>query len=148
MHGHLVAVKVRVVGGAHQGVQLQGAALHQHRLEGLDAQTVQGGRAVQEHGVVFDNHFQSVPHLGLGALHRLAGGLDVAHGAGLHQALLAEAALLALEHVAQRLQRPVVGAGDRAAAAPVVDQGVHRLLEHALLIADDDIRGAQLQQAL
>ena len=112
----------------------------------------------------------------------LAGGLDVAGGAGLHQALhdkgleqlqghllgqaalvhlqlrahhdngtagvvhalaqqvLAEAALLALEHVGQGLQRTVVGAGDRAAAAAVVDQGVHSLLEHTLLVADDDVR--------
>ena len=46
MNSHLVTVKVGVVSGADQGVQLQGAALYQHRLEGLDAQTVQGRRAV------------------------------------------------------------------------------------------------------
>ena len=140
--------------------------------------------------MVFNHHFQGVPHLRLGPLHRLAGGLDVAHGAGLHQALhdkrleqlqshlfrqaalihlqlgayhdngtagvvhalaqqvLAEPALLALEHVAQGLERPVVGTGDRPAPAAVVNQGVHGLLEHALLVADNDVRSAQLQQAL
>ena len=43
---------------------------------------------------------------------------------------------------------PVVGTRDRAAAAAVVDQGVHGLLEHPLLVAHDDIGGAQLQQPL
>ena len=59
-----------------------------------------------------------------------------------------EAALLALEHVGQGLEGPVVGAGDGPAAAAIVDQGVHRLLEHTLLIADNNIRSAQLQQSL
>ena len=35
----------------------------------------------------------------------------------------------------------VVGAGHRAAAAAVVDQGVHSLLQHTLLVADDDVGG-------
>ena len=46
VNGHLVAVKVGIKGGTHQGVQLHGPALHQHRLEGLDAQAVQAW----EHG--------------------------------------------------------------------------------------------------
>ncbi len=66
----------------------------------------------------------------------------------LAEQVLAEAALLALEHVGQRLQRTLVGAGDRAAAAAVVEQRVDRLLQHALLVADDDVRRAQLHQPL
>src|SRR5690606_37301037 len=58
-----------------------------------------------------------------------------------------EAALRALDHVGQRLQRALVGTGDRAAATAVVDQRVHRLLQHALFIADDDVRRVQLEQA-
>ena len=42
----------------------------------------------------------------------------------------------------------VAGAGDRPAAAAVVDERVARLLEHPLLVADDDLRGAQLEQSL
>ena len=42
----------------------------------------------------------------------------------LAQQVLAEAALLALEHVAQGLQRPVVGSGDRPASAAAVDESV------------------------
>ena len=66
----------------------------------------------------------------------------------LAEQVLAEAALLALEHVGERLQRTLVGAGDHAAAAAVVEQRVNRFLEHALFVADDDVRRAQLDQAL
>ena len=66
----------------------------------------------------------------------------------LAEQVLAEPALLALEHVGQALEAVVAGAGDRAAAAAVVDQRVACLLEHPLLVADDDLRGAQLEQSL
>ena len=74
---------------------------------------------------------------------RTAGVVDA-----LAEQVLAEAALLALEHVGQALERTVVRASDRPAAAAIVDQRIHRLLKHALLIAHDDIGRAQLQQAL
>jgi hypothetical protein len=66
----------------------------------------------------------------------------------LAEQVLTEAALLALEHVGQRLQRTLVGAGDDATATAVVEQGVDRLLQHALFVADDDVGRAQLDQAL
>ncbi len=66
----------------------------------------------------------------------------------LAEQVLAEPALLALEHVGQALEAVVAGAGDRPAAAAVVDQGVARLLEHPLLVADDDLGCAQLEQPL
>ena len=66
----------------------------------------------------------------------------------LAQQVLAEPALLALEHVGERLQRPLVGAGDDAAAAAVVEQRVDRLLQHALLVAHDDVGRAQLDEPL
>ena len=40
------------------------------------------------------------------------------------------------------------GPGDGAAAAAVVEQRVDRLLQHALLVADDDVGRVQLHQAL
>ena len=46
MNGHLVAVEVRVERGADERVQLDGAALDQHRLKRLNTQTVQRRRAV------------------------------------------------------------------------------------------------------
>jgi len=66
----------------------------------------------------------------------------------LAEQVLAEAALLALEHVGQRLQRTLVGARDDAATAAVVEQGVNGFLQHALFVADDDVRRAQFDQAL
>ncbi len=66
----------------------------------------------------------------------------------LAEQVLAEAALLALQHVGQRLQRALVGARDDAATAAVVEQRVHRLLQHPLLVADDDVGSAEFHQTL
>jgi hypothetical protein len=66
----------------------------------------------------------------------------------LAEQVLTEAALLALQRVRQRLQWPVVRAAQHATAAAVVEQRVDGLLQHALLVADDDIRGLQLDQLL
>jgi hypothetical protein len=74
---------------------------------------------------------------------RAAGVVDA-----LAQQVLAEPTLLALEHVAQGLQAMVARARDGPATAAVVDERVARLLEHALLVADDDLGRAELQQPL
>jgi hypothetical protein len=61
--GHLVAVEVGVERRAHQRVDLDGLALDQLRLEGLDAEAVQRGRTVEQHRVLGDDLFEDVPHL-------------------------------------------------------------------------------------
>ena len=66
----------------------------------------------------------------------------------LAEEVLTEPALLALQHVAERLERALVRTGDGLAAATVVEQGVDRLLEHAALVPDDDLRRVELEQAL
>ena len=73
---HLVAVEVGVERGAHQRVQLDRLALDQHRLEGLDAEAVQGRRAVQQHRVLADDLLEDVPDLGALLLHHLLRALD------------------------------------------------------------------------
>ena len=73
----------------------------------------------------------------------LAGVVDT-----LAQQVLTETALLALQEVAEGLQSTVVGTGDGTAAAAIVDQSVHSLLQHPLLVADDDVGGVQVHQAL
>ena len=152
VHGHLVAVEVGVEGGAHQRVDLDGLALDQHRLEGLDAEAVQRGGPVQQHRVLLDDLLEHVPHLRAAALDHALGRLDVLGQLGVDQLLhderleqlerhelgqaalvqlerradhddrtagvvdalaeqvLAEPALLALEHVGQRLERAVARA--------------------------------------
>ena len=47
VHGHLVAVEVRVERGADERVDLDGLALDQHGLEGLDAEPVERRGAVR-----------------------------------------------------------------------------------------------------
>src|ERR1035437_6726419 len=66
----------------------------------------------------------------------------------LAQQVLAEAALLALERVGERFQGPVVGAAQHAAAAAVVEQGVHGFLQHALFVAHDHVRRVQIDELL
>ena len=65
----------------------------------------------------------------------------------LAEQVLAEPALLSLEHVAQGLQGPVAGTGDGATAAAVVEQCVDGLLQHPLLVVDDDLGGTEVDQA-
>ena len=190
MDRHLVAVEVGVEGVADQRVDLDRLALDQHRLEGLDAEAVQGRRAVEQHRVLVDDFLEHVPDLGDHRLDHLLGRLDVLHrfaldqlghderleelqrhelgqaalvqlqaragddhrAAGVVDALaeqvLAEAALLALEHVGERLQGPVAGARDRAAATAVVEERVDGLLQHPLLVVDDDLGRAEVEQTL
>ncbi len=76
MHRHLVPVEVRVETTADQGVQADRVAFDQHRLERLDAHTVQSRRAVEHHRVVTGDLFQNVPDLALTALKHALSGLD------------------------------------------------------------------------
>ena len=66
----------------------------------------------------------------------------------LAEQVLTEPALLALEHVGQRLERTLAAAADRLGAATVVEQRVDRFLQHALLVAQDDFRRAVQDELL
>ena len=63
------------------------------------------------------------------------------------QQVLTETTLLTFNHVSQRFQRTLVGAGDRATATTVVQQGVYRFLQHTFFVAYDDVRRSQIQQS-
>ena len=91
--------------------------------------------------------------LGQTALVKLEFGADDDDGAAgivhaLTEEVLAETALLALERVAEGLQRAVVGAAQNAAAAAVVEQRVNGFLQHALFVADDDVGSAEFHELL
>ena len=60
--------------------------------------------------------------------------------------VLTEAALLALDHVRERLERAAVGTSDGATTTTVVEQRVHSFLKHALFVADDDFGRTQFHQ--
>ena len=64
----------------------------------------------------------------------------------LSKQVLAEPTLLALDHVGEALQRAVAGCQHRPLAAVVVEEGVHRLLQHPLLVADDHLGRIQVDQ--
>ena len=87
MDRHLVAVEVRVESGTDQRVNLDGVALDEDRHECLDAQPVQSGGSVEEHGTVFDHVFQDVPDLSPGPLDHALGVFDVGRYAQDHQAV-------------------------------------------------------------
>ncbi len=113
---------------------LRGLALdqagHDERLEQLQRHDLRQAALVQLQVRAGDDH--RAP----GVVHALA------------EQVLAEAPLLALEHVRQALQRAVARSGDRTAAAAVVEQRVDGLLQHALLVVDDDLRRAEVEQPL
>ena len=80
-------------------------------------------------------------------------GTDHDHGTtrvvdALAEQVLAEPALLALQHVRDRFQRTITRPGDGAATASVVEQRVDGLLEHALLVVDDDLGGTEVEETL
>ena len=73
--GHLVTVEVGVEGRTGQRVQLDGLALDQLGLEGLDTQTVQCRGTVQQHRVPLHDVLQDVPDDGFLAVDDLLGRL-------------------------------------------------------------------------
>ena len=64
----------------------------------------------------------------------------------LAEEVLTEASSLALEHVAEGLEGAVGGSGDGTAMAAVVIEGINGLLKHALLVADNDLGGLELEK--
>src|SRR2546422_7518462 len=66
----------------------------------------------------------------------------------LAEEVLAEAALLALQGVGQRLERTIVGAGNDSPTTPIVEQRVDRFLKHPLLVADDDLGSLEIHEPL
>src|SRR5207244_6361127 len=75
--------------------------------------------------------------------HRTTGVVDA-----LAEQVLTEPSLLALQHVRERLQRTIARTSDRPAAAAVVEERVDGLLQHALLVVDDDLGRAEVEKPL
>ena len=81
MHCHLVPVEVRIVSCANQGVNANGFAFDQLRFKSLNGQSMQSGRAIEQHRVTFGHFIENVPYLGrltLDHLFRAAHGVHVA----------------------------------------------------------------------
>ena len=75
---------------ADQGVDFDRLALDQNGFEGLNAQPVKRGSAVQHDGMVLNDLFQDVPNDGILPLHDLFSGLNCAALAAQFQPLIDE----------------------------------------------------------
>ena len=60
--------------------------------------------------------------------------------------VLTETSTLTFEHVRKRLKRPVSSTRHGAAMTTVIKESINSLLEHALLVADDDLGSLQLHE--
>ena len=88
MHRHLVTIEVGIECRTDQWVDLDGLAFDQLRLKGLDAQTVQGWRTVEQHRMLGDDLFKDIPDLWTyGPLDHPLGRLDVLGMRQINQAL-------------------------------------------------------------
>ena len=142
MHRHLVAVKVCVERGADKRVQFDCPSLNQHRFKSLNSKPVQGRRAVEQHRMVLNHYFESVPDFGPYPLNHFARGFDVAGDTGLHQPLhhkrleqlkrhfLRQTALVELEFGADHYDR----------AAGIVNALAQKVLAETALLALEHIR--------
>ena len=66
----------------------------------------------------------------------------------LTQQVLTETSLLTLQRVRERLQRTIVLSLHRIRATRVVKERIHRLLQHTLLIAENNLRSLNINQTL
>ena len=73
---HLIPIEVGVEPLAHQGVDLDGVALDQHRLERLDPHPMQRRRTVEQHRMLINHLFQDVPDRLVATFQHLLGRLD------------------------------------------------------------------------
>src|SRR5207245_8813142 len=111
-------------------------------LEGLDAETVQSRRPVEQHRMLADDLFQNVPHLGtllldhaLGRLDRRGEAVELKLGIDewleeLQRHLLGQAALVQLE----------LGTDDDDRTAGIVDALAEQVLPEAALLALEHVR--------
>ena len=77
MNRHLVTVEVSVERGTNKRMQADCLTFNEHGLECLDAQTVKGWSAVQEHGMFRDDLFKHVPNVACATIHCALRCLDV-----------------------------------------------------------------------
>jgi len=85
VYRHLVAVEVGVERRADERVDADCGTLDEHRHECLDAESVQGWGAVEQHRVILDHVGEDLPHHVGGALGEALGALDVVRMAELNE---------------------------------------------------------------
>src|SRR5258707_6518383 len=149
VHGHLVAVKVRVERGAHERMDANGLAFNEHRLECLNSQAVQRGSAVQQHGMFANDVFENVPNHRLLLLDHLLGLFD-GGAVPLRFELVIDEGLEELKR--HFLRQPALvelelRADDNDGAAGVIDPLAEQVLAEATLLALERV-GQGLERAV
>ena len=149
VHGHLVAVEIGVERGANQRMDADRLAFDQRGLEGLNAQAVQRGRAIQEHGMLANHVFQDVPDDGLLLLDHLLGLLDGGAMAGGFELVIDEGLEEFERHLLGQaaLIEAQFGAHDDDRAAGVVHALAEQVLAEAALLALERV-GKRLQRTI
>ena len=149
MDGHLVAVEVGVVRRADQRMQMDRLTLDQHRLEGLNAQTMERRCAVEQHRMLLDDLFENVPDFRTHAFDHALRALDVVREPAvdellhherleeLERHLFGQAALMQLERRADHDDR----------TARVVDALAEQVLPEAALLAFENV-GERLERTI
>src|SRR2546421_612905 len=66
----------------------------------------------------------------------------------LAEQILAESSLLAFERIGKRFERARSIGFDCRSAARIIEERIHRFLQHALFIAQDDLRSFDVHQPL
>src|SRR5271170_4381134 len=149
MHGHLVAVEVRVECSANQGMDADRLALDQHRLESLNAEAVKSGSAVEQHGMLADDVLEDVPDGRFLRLDELLGLLDRGAMARGFQAVIDER----LEQLERHLLRQAAlvqlqfGTDDDDGAARIVHALAEKVLAEAALLALEGV-GQRFERAV
>ena len=133
-----------------EDVPHDGLATFDHALGALD---VLGHLGLDE--PLHDERLEELEghHLGQAALVELQLGTDHDDRAArvvdaLAEQVLAEPALLTLQHVRETLERSTALARHGTTATAVVEQRVDGLLEHALLVVDDDVGRPEVEESL
>src|SRR5713226_153610 len=133
MNRHLVPIEVGVVGRAHQGVELDRLALDQNGLKGLDPETMESWRPVQQDWVLPDHLVQNIPDLGPFLFNQLLGAFNGRYISPLFQ-LVVDKGLEKLEgHLLGEaaLMQTKFGSHDDDRAAGVIDSLAEQVLPEA-----------------
>ncbi len=149
MDGHLVAVEVRVVRRADERMQMDRFAFDQHRLEGLNAETMERRCAVEQHRMLANHFVEHVPDFRTHAFDHALRALDVVRLAAVDQLLHHER----LEELERHLfgQAALVQLQVRAdhddRTARIVDALTEQVLPEAALFALENV-GERFQRTV
>ena len=149
VHGHLVAVEVRVERGADERMNADGFSFHQHGLERLNAEAVKRGSAVEKHGMLADHILEDVPYDGFLRFDELLRLLDGGAMAGSFQPVIDERLEKLEGHLLRQtaLMQLQFGADDDDGAAGVVHALAEQVLAETALLALQRI-GERLERAV